>query len=762
MNYIVDVILLKSTRAFDIEYSYLADDSIASHGCGVEVVVPFGKGNKLVSAIIINIYKINEYKGKVPVSKLKHVNKIAENSETLDKEAVDIANMMRDKYVCSQSDAIKLLLPPGGNNIKEKTIKTVNLALSPEETQQNIDNGSLNRIQHIRVLEYLIEQGETDVDKVLRDFSMTKSVLNTLSKKGYVSFSDRVKEEEAFSKGKDVIYPRPESLTDEQTKVLSVLMESQEGGEFAEFLLHGITGSGKTEVYLNLIENVIKNNGDAIVLVPEIALTPQMTARFIGRFGERVAVLHSRLTGRERFDQWQLIKKGKVNVVVGARSAVFAPFENLQLIIIDEEQEQTYKSETTPKYHAAEIARYRCKYNDCMLLLGSATPSVETFCRASKGEIGYLSLKERATGGQLPEVALIDMRQELESGNRGVFSRQLEEEIEKNINNKQQTILLINRRGYSSILLCKECGYSPRCHDCNVGMTYHSSNERVICHYCGVTQKVKKVCPKCGSEHISPIGVGTQKVETEVKRLFPQASVIRMDMDTTTGRNSHEDILKSFVNDKIDILVGTQMIAKGHDLPSVTLVGIIAADSILNMDDFRASEKTFQLITQAAGRAGRGSIQGRVVVQSYNIDDYSIRAAAKQNYKGFYDTEIMIREQLHYPPFVHIATAVLSGTKDKKVFDATVELKNIIQKIMNNSSRKNKTDSIELLGPARCPITKTNGKYRWRIIIKSTDEIQLAWLCGLASDKCEDIRAKMGKDQSPITVSIDINPVNML
>lgn len=763
MKYIVDVALLKSTRAFDIEYSYLADDSIVKHGCGVEVVVPFGRGNKMVEGIITNIYYAKDYRGKVPLNKIKSVCRIADNAETLSQEFIELATMMREEYICSQSHAIKLLLPPG-SNISEKKVRTVKLALPEDDVRYSIENGDLKRIYQIRILEYLIENGETDVNKVLVDFSMTISVLNTLCKRGYVCFSERVKEEKSFAKTMEVSYPPPKALTEEQDDILSVLMDKLGSGKFSECLLHGITGSGKTEIYLNLIEDIINRQGNAIVLVPEIALTPQMTARFIGRFGERVAVLHSRLTARERFDQWQLIKKGKVNVAVGARSAVFAPFDCLDLIVIDEEHEQTYKSETTPKYHAAEIARFRCKYNNCLMILGTATPSVGTFFRAKEGIIDYLKLSKRATGGSLPDVALVDMREELDAGNRGLFSRQLEEEIAKNIERKEQTILLINRRGHSSVLLCRECGYSPRCENCNVGMTFHSSNGRLICHYCGLTEKAKNICPKCGSDDINPIGFGTQRVEREVKRVFPQASVIRMDMDTTTGRDSHEDILKSFVNDKIDVLVGTQMIAKGHDLPTVTLVGVLAADGILNMDDFRASEKTFQLITQSAGRAGRGDLPGRVIVQGYNIDDYSIKAASKQNYEEFFNTEIMIREQLRYPPFVHMATVVLTGEKDRDVYDATVKFKSIIQRLTKRHVPLGGFDvsSIEVLGPARCPVTKINKKYRWRLILKSVEEEPLIRVCGLASDEYEKDHVYNGAKGRKISVSLDVNPVSMI
>lgn len=763
MNYIVNVILTKSVRAFDIEYSYLAGEEIKQHGPGTVVIVPFGRGNRPVEAVVTGILEIKDYKGEIPVSDLKKILSIPEDKQPLSREFLALIKWMKDKYICSGADVVKLLMAPGARTMSDKTVRTVKLALPPEEIKRLIDAGAIKRIYHIRILEYLMEQGETPVQKVLSDFSVSASVVNTLCKNGYVEFSEAVVNIGSFGKGKKGNYPKPEQLTEEQKKILTELYYNLNEKSFREYLLHGITGSGKTEIYLNLIQKVIEDGGDAIVLVPEIALTPQMSERFTGRFGEKVALLHSRLTARERYDQWKLIADGKVNVAVGARSAIFAPFKNLRLIVIDEEHEHTYKSESTPKYLAGDIARFRCSYNNCLLLLGSATPSIETYHRARSGEIGYLELTKRATGSKLPEVELIDMRQQLEEGNRSIFSTRLQEEIKKNLGLKQQTILLMNRRGFSSFLLCRECGYSSKCSNCNVSMTYHSSGERLICHYCGYTEKAKTICPECGTKSLRQFGCGTQKVESEIKKIFPGASVIRMDVDTTTGRTSHEDILRRFTNDKIDILVGTQMIAKGHDLPSVTLVGILAADSILNMEDFRASEKTFQLITQAAGRAGRHDIPGRVIIQGYNIDDYAIRAASKQNYNDFYNSEIIIREQLCYPPFVKMAVVTVSGEKDRFVYDMTVNMKNIFYKTIKNFSALGETDvqEIEVLGPARCPVSKINGKYRWRVILKSSREDLLVQLCTKVSDEYEKLYVKNYKNNLPL-LSIDVNPVNML
>jgi primosomal protein N' (replication factor Y) len=516
-------------------------------------------------------------------------------------------------------------------------------------------------------------------------------------------------------------------------------------------LLHGVTGGGKTEVYMQVIKDVIARGKEAVVLVPEISLTPQMVERFKGRFPGNVAVFHSRLSEGERQDQWRRVKDQKVSIAVGARSAVFAPFKDIGIIIIDEEHESSYKSESTPRYHAAEIAAERCKRNGALLLYGSATPSVERYYSAKSGKIELLTIYKRTNFLDLPVVDVVDLRDELKSGNRKMFSRKLIIEIEKNIQNGEQTILFLNRRGYSPFVLCRSCGYIVTCKNCSVSYTYHSDTEKLICHYCGAAARLPGKCPVCESLDIKLFGAGTQRVEEEVKKLFNGCSVIRMDRDTTSAKNSHERILNEFVKKKIDILIGTQMIAKGHDFPNVTLVGVLAADPMLNINDFRSAERAFQLLMQVSGRAGRGKIRGRVVIQTYNPDHYSIATSMEHDYNSFYRQEIMVRRELEYPPFKSIGAVMLSGPDDKKTFDAALTLHTKCREEHSGD------DGIVITKPLRPPIGVIKDKYRWRFIIKHGDTNKLAQILGELGDFF--FSGKLPKDAE---LGVDINPNSMM
>jgi primosomal protein N' (replication factor Y) len=615
----------------------------------------------------------------------------------------------------------------------------------------DIESNKIKNIKRIRVLEMLLENEYIAVNDIIKFVGIYRGGLETLKKHGYIDFMDVEVTRDPVG---DRSYEKtcPLDLTLEQRSAVDQVTGMMDSGSFNEVLLHGVTGSGKTEVYLQLIDHCINMGKKAIVLVPEISLTPQMVERFKGRFGDDVAVMHSRLSLGERYDQWRLIRDEKTKVVVGARSAVFAPFENLGLIIIDEEHENSYKSEIVPKYHASDVARQRCLYENAVLLHGSATPSVETYYRAKAGEIELLEMTKRANNMLLPKVEVIDMRMEMNNGNRSVFSERLKTEIMENINKGQQTIVFLNRRGYASFVLCRSCGYVLICPHCNVSLTYHSHEERVICHYCGFTVKNPAVCPKCKSNHIRNFGTGTQKIEEEVKKQFENCSVIRMDMDTTTGKNSHEKILRRFREDNINIMVGTQMIAKGHDFPKVTLVGVLAADSILNTGDFKATERTFQLITQVAGRAGRGKLPGRVIIQTYNTENYSIVCACDQDYKSFFEKEILIRRKLEYPPFTNLASLVLSGLNDKMVLSRAVFVKGEINKYLEGLNVR-----AQVLGPSRAPLSKIKNKYRWRIVIKCKE---INKLITVLTNTVDSYYSSTGKNS--VALSVDINPVNML
>lgn len=502
----------------------------------------------------------------------------------------------------------------------------------------------------------------------------------------------------------------PLKPTQEQAAALRALADAAGRG----FLLHGVTGSGKTEVYLQAIARSAERGRQALMLVPEIALTPQMVARFKGRFGDQVAVLHSRLATGERYDEWRRIRSGKARVVVGARSAVFAPVAEPGLIILDEEHEISYKQEEAPRYHARAVAWERARACGATVVFGSATPALETYFRAENGELGLLRLTARIDGRPLPAVELVDMRSELAAGNRGIFSRRLTEALAERLARGERTILFLNRRGYSTFLLCRDCGHVMRCPDCDVALTLHLGEGRLTCHYCGYTRRAPNLCPRCGSRHIRHFGTGTERVAAEAERLFPGARIARMDADTTARKGSHEAILTAFADGRIDILVGTQMIAKGLDIPAVTLVGVVTADTSLNLPDFRAAERTFQLMTQVAGRAGRGDTPGEVIIQTYAPDHYALQAAQGHDYERFYRTELELRRQLAFPPFTTLINVVISAAA---AADAVAAAERVGAQLRAEVGRVDPT--AEVLGPAPLPLMRLRGRTRWQLLIKT-------------------------------------------
>ena len=538
-------------------------------------------------------------------------------------------------------------------------------------------------------------------------------------------------------------------LTEEQQIAYDSIKQDIEENKFERFLLYGVTGSGKTEVYLQLIKKALEIGKTAIVLVPEISLTPQMLDRFISRFGkEEIAVLHSKLSIGERYDEWNRIKEKKARIIIGARSAIFAPIENIGIIIIDEEHDTSYKSESIPKYDAKEIAKKIAQENNCPLLLGSATPDLVTYYNAKQGKIRLLELSKRANNSKLPNVEVVDMKMELANGNRSMLSVSLYNAIENNLKQKKQTILFLNRRGYSTFIMCRECGYTVKCKNCNISMTYHRVENKLKCHYCGYEENVVTICPNCHSTKIRYFGTGTQKLEQEIHKLFPQASTIRMDIDTVTKKNSHEEILNKFKNENIDILIGTQMVVKGHHFPNVTLVGVVAADSSLNIDDYRANERTFQILTQVAGRAGREQLEGQVIIQTYNPDNFSIICAKEQNYNMFYDTEIVLRKQLNYPPFCDIILIGFNSLSENEILEATKTVYKYLKEKLNEQE-------FTILKPMPSPIDKIQNRYRWRIIIKGnmTNEANI-----ILNNCLKEIYEANFKNTR---ISIDINPNNL-
>ncbi len=504
-------------------------------------------------------------------------------------------------------------------------------------------------------------------------------------------------------------------------------------------------------MYLQLIEKALKEEKSSIMLVPEISLTPQTVDRFIARFGEeKIAVLHSKLSVGERYDQWNKIRQGKAKIVIGARSAIFAPVSNLGIIIIDEEHDSSYKSETNPRYHAKEIARYMAKENNVPLVLGSATPDLESYYRTQTEEISLLELTKRANQASLPDIEIVDLRQELQAGNKSMISGKLHQAIKQNLQNKKQTILFLNRRGFSTFVMCRECGEAIRCKNCNITMTYHANSKKLRCHCCGYEMPSVTKCPGCHSENIRYFGAGTQKLEEQIHLLFPEAKIIRMDVDTVTKKNSHEMILNQFKNEDIDILIGTQMVVKGHHFPNVTLVGVIAADSSLNIDDFRANERTFQLLTQVAGRAGREKEKGKVIIQTYNPDNFSIECSKKQDYHLFYDTEIMMRKQLKYPPFCDI---IVIGISSEKELDGKNITQNLHTYLKNRVLQENL--GIILYKGMPSPIDKMKNKYRFRIIIKCKFDDNMIEVMQDVLEQYENMKESKKEGNRVI---IDLNP----
>ncbi len=528
------------------------------------------------------------------------------------------------------------------------------------------------------------------------------------------------------------------------------------------FLLHGVTGSGKTEVYMQAMADVLENGRSVIVLVPEISLTPQTASRFVGRFGERVALLHSRLSDGERYDQWHRIQKGEADIVIGPRSAIFAPVQKLGMLIMDEEHSDSYKSDTAPRYHAREVAQKRSDLAKCPVLLGSATPSLESFHRARNGRYRLLSLPDRVFDRKMPDVHIVDMRTELKKGNRTIFSDLLRSSIEERLVRREQIILFLNRRGHSTYVFCRTCGYVERCDNCSISLTYHRETQRLVCHHCGSNRPTQQTCPQCSSDAIRFFGAGTEAVEQEVRKAYPKARVKRFDADSTARKNAHQQILAEFEQQKIDILIGTQMVSKGLDFPNVTLVGVIAADTALNLPDFRASEQTFSLLTQVAGRSGRAELEGKVVIQTYMPEHYCIEAAQKHDYLDFYAQEVVARDALRYPPFAHVATLLLRGKDEQAVIDAAHAARDQLEIWQEDRERASqvptvKETSVEILGPAPAPLSKIEGKFRWHLLLRSTDAEKIGRLFKRFTDEPPAIIKSKA-----IEFVIDIDPTNTL
>ncbi|WP_350301972.1 primosomal protein N' [Peribacillus frigoritolerans] len=635
------------------------------------------------------------------------------------------------------------------NRLNKKTVRVIKSLLSPKELKEMASAMSSNAKKQQELLQYFIEHQEPIPLKELLELMNTSSgTVKSLVSKGALAEMDQEiyrdpYENRVFEKS------TPFTLTAEQAAALKPIHKKIHQDEHDVFLLYGVTGSGKTEVYLQAIASVIEKGKEAIMLVPEISLTPQTVKRFKERFGEQVAVMHSGLSVGEKYDEWRKIHRKEVKVVVGARSAVFAPFENLGLVIIDEEHESSYKQEETPRYHARDVAIERAKSYRCPVILGSATPTLESFARAKKNVYKLLTLSQRMNKNALPAVDIVDMREELRTGNRSMFSELLFTKLKDRLEKGEQTVLMLNKRGHSSFVMCRSCGLVINCPNCDISLTYHRFNDIMKCHYCGFEEGMPSACPECESEHIRFFGTGTQKVEEELAKILPEARVIRMDVDTTSKKGSHERLLNAFGEGKADILLGTQMIAKGLDFPNITLVGVLSADTMLHLPDFRSSEKTFQLLTQVSGRAGRHQLPGEVVIQTYTPEHYSIELSAFQDYDAFYEREMHLRRQSHYPPYYYVVLITVSHEDLMKTVSVTEKITNYL------GSRLNR-DSI-VLGPVASPISRINNRYRYQCLIKYKREPDLNLHLRTLLEHYQKETA-----QNQLQISIDLNPQIMM
>ena len=804
-----------SAFSFDIPFSYIIEDEKCVPGC--RVLVPFGKSNKHRQGIVLEISdyddsndlklkKVSQVIDGFPVlndEMLKLVEWLKDRTFCTYFEAVkavlpsgmcrrtvtnytavpnaDISDCNEDEkqiynYLSSQKgyiDGEKILKKLGFeprlslledmakkglllrnydsvSRTQDLTVKTVRLTESGQEvlaSSQKLTN------KQLEVLNTLADIGTATVKEVCYFTGFTPSVIQALEKKGLVEIFDNEVYRDPCENKSVTVEKKKIVLNEEQQEAFESLLSQYSEGKVLTALLHGITGSGKTMVYIRLIDDMLEKGKNIIVMVPEIALTPQTLNLFRSRYGAEVAVFHSALSAGQRMDEWKRVKNGGVRIVVGTRSAVFAPLVNLGLIIIDEEQEHTYKSEQTPRYSAKDVARFRCAYHKALLVFSSATPSVETYARAKQGMYKVCKLTKRFSHSVLPEVRIVDMLTDALSKSSN-FSEKLKDRLQYNLENGKQSILLINRRGYNTFAECKACGHVMTCPSCSISMTYHHANGRLMCHYCGYSEPFTSVCPECGSNDLRYSGTGTQKIEDELSELFPEARILRMDADSTYGRNSHEEKLRAFADGKYDILLGTQMVAKGLDFENVTLVGVINADQQLNNDDFRSQERTFDLLTQVVGRAGRGKYKGTAVIQTCNPQNDVIQIAAKQDYEAFFDDEIRTRKMLIYPPYCDICLIGFVGENEIKVKSASQRFTEILKEKLSGEYNELK---IIALGPMAARVSKISNKYRYRLILKCKNSARFREMMS------EMLKiAGTEKAFSDVSVYIDINPENII
>ena len=722
---IAEVIVDIAHSDVDKIFDYACDDSMQA---GMRVVVPFGRS--VTTGFVVRTKEKSDF----PAEKLKRVLRTEEDFPAITNECLALAKKISERYRCPLALSLRLFLPAEMRTGKVSEVYQTYARLSGKEVEL-----SPRAPKQAMLYAYLEQQGEA-LASDLRD-KFGAAAYKALSDKGALVEEKRRRYRAPYQAvaGEEV---EGRTLTVAQKRAVTSIRTTDK----TVTLLHGVTGSGKTEIYLTMIAEELKAGRSAIFLVPEISLTPQMLAQLRARFGKSAAILHSGLSAGERFDEWMRLREGEAKIAIGARSAVFAPVENIGVIILDEEHDGSYASESSPRYNTADIALLRAKHNGCKLILGSATPSVETYLKAKQGEYNLVKLPDRINARPLPDVTIVDMRREVRRGNPSAFSSVLKEKLEKCLSEGNQAILFLNRRGYSQTVICRDCGYVAKCESCDVSLTYHSEENCLKCHYCGTKYRMLPACPDCGGKHIRYVGTGTQKIEGELKSLYPSARILRMDNDTTNGKEGHFKILKQFSERKADILVGTQMVAKGHDFPSVTLVGILDADMSLHFSDYRSGERTFQLVTQVAGRSGRAEDKGEVVLQTFSPENYILRFATQYDYEGFYEHEIAIRAATMFPPFAKIVRVMVSSENEQ---DALSALKEVYEKL--SAVYANHTESFLLFNKMHAPIKYIKNSYRYQVLMRLVDNTLLKEIYAV----CAEVKSKNA------LVYVEENPANL-
>jgi primosomal protein N' (replication factor Y) len=809
MDRYAKVIILSNSKAIDNLYTYkIIDNFLDDNIIGLKVLVPFGNGNALREAFVFETTDSTEFKRIKEIkyilqddislsindidlikfmkneylctysealqlivpsgTKLKRVVNykfIKNDFEGIIKEKeIEIFEFIKENNIVSYSDIknkfencskyLKTIENKGlvskeykfKSEIKEKFKETVVRKMNCEDIIQIRESIPKNYIAQIRLIDYILDNEEEDLLIVKNELKIAKSVVSRIEQMGIVKIVT-VRDKRMVDFNFNIKEDPFKKLNEEQEKCYKEIKLSLEKNEFESYLIHGVTGSGKTEIYMHLVNDVLNKNKSCIILVPEISLTPQMIERFVNRFGEKIAIIHSKLSLGERFDEWLDIKNGKKKIVIGARSAIFSPLDNLGMIIIDEEHENTYKSNRAPKYETYEIAKFKLMKTRGVLVSGSATPQIESYAKVKSNEMKLITLEKRINNRKMPEVEIVDMREELNIGNKSIFSNKLFNAINDRLERNEQVIIFLNRKGYSSFVSCRACGYALECPNCEISLTYHKERKSMECSYCGYKTYIPKTCPECGSKHFKLFGIGTEKVEEITKKTFKNANVGRLDSQTTRKKGSLNDIIKKFEDETYDILIGTQMVTKGFDFENVTLVGILAADLIINFPDFSSSERAFQLITQVAGRAGRGDKEGEVILQTYEPDHPALIAASNHNFNEFLNEELKIRNVFEYPPFVKLINIIFYSENEPLLLKETSKFKKLIEKEIN-------LEKVKVFGPNKALHSKIRGKYRYQIFFKIMDNEY--------NNVKESIKNIIDGNEFKVYITVDVKPRNLV